>query len=242
MTFPLHRFEEFGELGAAEQAAVAALAAPPRRYARNQVIRREGGVASEFYLLIDGWVSSSVTLPSGGRQIMKFHLPGDALGTPSMSVARAAETLTALTPATVSAVSFDRFGTLLRDHPRVTAMFLLSCQRERVALMDWLTSVGRTLSEARLAALLIDLCERLQPLGLVKDDVFDMLVTQEQIGDALGLTAVHVNRTMRQLEEMGLIARDRHSLRLRDRAGLHRIAAAPKRALRTDLSWLPPAA
>lgn len=241
MTFSLHRFEEFGKLSPTELAAVAALGDAPRRYGRNEIIRSEGDVASDFYLLIDGWASSAVTLPGGGRQIMKFHLPGDALGTPSMSVARASETLTTITPAIISTVPFDRFGDLLREQPRVTALFLLSCQRERVALMDWLASVGRTLSEARLAALFLDLRERLQPLGLVEGDAFHLPLTQEQIGDALGLTSVHVNRMMRELEDQGLIARDRQRLHLRDRPALQRLSALPVRALRTDLDWLPPA-
>lgn len=239
--FPLHRFQEYGDLNDAELRAVAALADEPRRYARNQVIRSEGRVGDGFFLLFEGWAAASVSLPDGGRQILKVHLPGDALGTPSMSVALTAETLTALTPAVVCSVSFERFGRLVDAHPRVAAFFLLSVQRERVALMDQLASMGRTSAECRLAALLVDLIERLEPLGLVDGDRFTACLTQDEMGDVLGLTGVHINRTMRELEHRGLIARERQCITVLDRPGLVRLAARPQRDLRADLGWLPTA-
>lgn len=239
--FPLHRFQEYGGLNDAELRAVAALADEPRRYTRNQVIRSEGCAGDGFFLLFDGWAAASVSLPDGGRQILKVHLPGDALGTPSMSVALTAETLTALTPALVGSVSFKRFGRLLEAHPRVAAFFLLSVQRERVALMDQLASMGRTSAECRLAALLVDLMERLEPLGLVEDERFTACLTQDEMGDVLGLTGVHINRTMRELEHRRLIERRRHHIMVLDRPGLVRLAARPQRDLRTDLGWLPAA-
>ncbi|WP_170842052.1 Crp/Fnr family transcriptional regulator [Sphingomonas gellani] len=151
-----------------------------------------------------------------------------------------AEALTAITPVSVSAVSFDRFGSLLAQHPRVAAQFLLNVQRERVALMDQLSAMRRTSAQSRLAAFLTDLLERLGRLAAVKEDSFTMRLTQEQIGDVLGLTSVHVNRLLRDLEELGLIARDRQVVRILDRQALVRLAVRPHRTLRTDLPWLPP--
>lgn len=205
------------------------------------MIRSEGRTGDGFFLLLEGWAAASVCLPDGGRQILKVHLPGDALGASSMSVALTAETLTAITPAIVCSVSFERFGRLLEDHPRVAACFLLSAQRERVSLMDKLASIGRTSVECRLAALLVDLIERLEPLGLVEDDSFTACLTQDEIGDVLGLTGVHVNRTMRELEQRGLIERCRQRITVLDRPALVRLAARPRRDLRSDLDWLPAA-
>lgn len=240
--YPLHRHMEFGALTDSEREAVAGLADAPRKYARTETIRDEGSVATGYYFLIEGWATASVTLPDGGRQILKIHLPGDSLGTPSMSVSHAAETLTALTDTWVGAVPFERFGRLFTTHPRIAAFFLLSVQRERVSLMDQLASMGRTSSEARLAALLLDLADRLALIGAVENDSFRLMLTQEQIGDVLGLTSVHINRTVRELEQRGLIARKRQVVTILDRARLARLAARPGRRLRTDLAWLPPAA
>lgn len=237
--FSLHRFEEFGPLSVAEREAVMALGDAPCLHRRQSRIRDEDIVPSCFYLLVEGWVAAAHVFPDGSRQILTVHLPGDALGTPSMCMERTTEELTALTDVVVIPVPLARFGRLFDDHPRMAARFLLSVQCERVALMDQLASMGRTSSEARLAAFLLDLIERLEPLMVVKQDSFDMKMTQEQIGDLLGLTGVHVNRMFRSLYEQGLVARTGQRITLRNRQALSRLAARPPRRRLTRCSWLP---
>lgn len=239
VAFSLHRFEEFGALSATEREAVKRLGDTPCEHRRLARIRDEDVVPTCFYLLVEGWVAAAHILPDGSRQILKIHLPGDALGTPSMCMERTVEELTAITDTVVIPVPLARFGRLFDDHPRVAARFLLSVQCERVALMDQLASMGRTSSEARLAAFLIDLIERLESLGVVQQDSFEMKVTQEQIGDLLGLTAVHVNRMFRSLEEQQLVSRTGQRITLRDRRALGRLAARPPRRRLAHCDWLP---
>ncbi|MEG3093467.1 Crp/Fnr family transcriptional regulator [Sphingomonas sp. PB1R3] len=241
MAFPLHRFEEFGTLTSAEHQAITTLGDAPQAFKRHARIRGEDVLPTCFYLLVEGWVAAAQILPDGRRQILKIHLPGDALGTPSMCMARTVEDLTALTDVVVVPVSLKRFGTLFDTYPRIAARFLLSVQYERIALMDQLASMGRTSSEARLAAFLIDLFERLEPLGAVQGDSFDLKVTQEQMGDLLGLTSVHVNRMIRGLEKQGLISRSGHRMTLLSRQGLQQLAVRPVRQRIVDCSWLPKA-
>lgn len=237
--YSLYRFEEFGRLSPGELEALIKLSEKPYSVERGHVVRRQGDPAVSFFLLLKGWVLASTLLPNGSRQVLKVHLPGDVLGTPSMSSDSALETLTTVTPTVVSAMSLIGFGQLAEEHPRVAMRFLLSVQRERAALMDQRTSMGQTRAEARMAALLLDLAERLEPLDLVHDGTFDFLLTQEQIGDVLGLTSVHVNRTLRGLEKRGLIARTARRLSILARAELVKLAARPRRPPRTQLDWLP---
>ncbi|MFV0624537.1 Crp/Fnr family transcriptional regulator [Sphingomonas sp. ac-8] len=236
----MHRFSEFGDLTPFEIEAIKALGDALTSYPRQTIIRPEGVPATCFYLLLEGWAAASITLPRGGRQILKVHLPGDALGTPSMSVTHTVATISTVTAALIVTIPFERFGKLIQHHPRLAAYFLLSVQRERVSLMDQLTSMGRTSAESRLAAFLIDLLERLEPTGHVSDGTFVLPLIQEEIGDALGLTNVHVNRTMRELERCGLIARERQRLTIVDRAALAEVAARPTRLLCRNAAWLPP--
>ncbi len=235
---PLHRFQEFLPLTDADAEAVHALGEPPVTLPRHAVLRREGEVPRHVYLLIDGWVSSSVLLPGGERQIVKFHLSGDVLGSPSMCLAQAADTLTALTPVTISRVPLASFGGLFAASPRFAAAMFLSVQRERVALMDRLAAVGRTAAIARVAALLLDLEERLRAVRAGPEGTFDLPLTQEQIGDHVGLTAVHVNRVFRQMVEGGLIARERQRIVLLDPARLRLMSARQQRVLARDTDWL----
>lgn len=239
--FPLHRFQEFGPLNKNELEAINTLGLPPTSFSRHQIIRREGEKPAEVFLLLQGWVASCIILPDGGRQILKFHLPGDVLGSPSMSCEYTVETLTAVTNAVVVKVPLERLGRIFTDHPRIATFFLLSVQRERVALMDQLASMGRTSSESRLAALILDIYERLLPLGMVMDNSYEFPLTQELIGDFVGLTAVHVNRVMRVLTDRGLISRQGQRMTILNAGEMTHLAARPTRPFRTDLSWLPPA-
>ena len=114
-------------------------------------------------------------------------------------------------------------------------------QIERAALTDRLAALGRTSAKARVAAVLIDMRNRLRMMDKSITDSFVLGLTQEEIGDATGLTAVHVNRMLRQLEEEGLIARANGRITFNDERGLMRAANYVDRYEGLDLSWLPAA-
>jgi len=104
--------------------------------------------------------------------------------------------------------------------------------------MDTLVSVGRLTAMQRLCRLFLDLYDRLAVCGQVSDNVLPMLMTQEEVGDCLGLTAVHVNRTLKKLEKQGLIARQGQDLIL-DPASLRSIGHLPERRYVHDPAWMP---
>ncbi|HWV13399.1 MAG TPA: Crp/Fnr family transcriptional regulator [Sphingobium sp.] len=230
---------EFRAPSPAELEIFSSLAGPVQQIARNRTIRREGDAPQSVYMLLEGWVLSSMTLADGGRQILKVHLPGDILGTPSMALDKAAETLTALTPVKLRPISLSAFGGLFTRAPHMAALMFLSVQQERVMLMDRLCSIGRTSAECRLADFLVHLHSRLNVIQPGIGPRFEHPLTQEQIGDVIGLTAVHVNRVFRMLEEKKLILRDGHMIELLDIPALRKLSGVPSRTLAQDLSWLP---
>jgi CRP/FNR family transcriptional regulator len=222
--FPLQRLAEFGTPTTDELADLAAISGQPVSFGRQAVIRHQGETPDHVYLLIEGWVSSAVTLPSGERQIMNIHLPGDMMGMPSICLIEAADSLHALTPVVVRKVPVARLAQLFARSPTAAARLFLGSQRERVALMDRLVALGARPATGRVAALLVDLRDRLGQIGQVRDDEFVLRMTQDEIGDYLGLTAVHVNRTFRQLVERGLMTRRLQRFRLLDVAALKEMA------------------
>lgn len=240
-TLSLHRFEQFGSLSENEREAVLRLPGEAYTVRRGYSVIRENDESRGFYLLLSGWAAAWNVLPNGGRQIAKIHLPGEPLGTPSMAMKRSTENLLAITDVTIADVSLARFGELFEAHPRVGARFLLSVQQERIALMDRLAAIGRVGAEASTASFLLDIYERLEPLGLVEEGSFDLMVTQEQIADVLGLTPVHVNRVLASLTAQGLIERNGKRYRLPDVQLLSKMAARPERQPFPDQDWLPAA-
>lgn len=238
-TYPLTRFNEQASMTDAEAALLRGLGESAVLYRRQSVIRRERHPVDAIYLLIEGWATSAIRLPSGQRQIVKIHITGDMMGTPSMVLDTAADTLTAITDCRVAALSFPQLREMLRTHPRLGPLFYMSVQIERLALMDIVAALGKSSARERLVRLLLDLHDRLTKIGAVENGCFDMPLTQELLGDVLGLTAVHVNRTMRLLEREGLIARAGQRVVLSDLDRLRRMSPVPPRKIRFDPAWMP---
>ncbi len=239
MPYPIHRYQALASLTPTEEHTLRSLGDPEQHHARHDVLQREGQPIDGFHLLSAGWAISSIDLTNGKRSIQKLHLPGDMLGTPNMVLATAAYRLTAVTDLVTSFVPFDRFGALFRTAPRIAALFLMATQLERLMLMDTLAMVGTASSKERVARLLLDIHARLTPLGDVVDDGFHLPITQEVMSDLLGMTNVHMNRMLRELDREGVIERQGHRVRLNDIAALKGIAAMPFREPRFQPDWLP---
>ncbi len=240
MAYPLHRYRSFANLTSAEEQALLDLGDPPVVHQKGETFQREGETVQGFHLHISGWIISSVVLRSGDRLIQKVHLPGDMLGTPNAVLTKAADSLTAITEATTAFVPFARFGQLFVDLPRLAALFTIAVQMERLALLDMLAAANNASSSERLARLLLDLHQRLDAIGAVEADAFHIPLTQEQMGDLLGITPVHMNRTVRAFDKNGWIARHDHHVKLLDIAALRAISPLPLRCPAFEPSWLPP--
>lgn len=232
------RFSEFVSLTPSELAAMDAWAGSPAAFKRRSVIRPEGDEVRHLFILISGWVASSTTLRDGTRQFFKIHVPGDVLGAPSLASTTAVESLIAISDCQIRRIYIDRLGEVFEHHPRLGASLYLSANKERVALMDNLVSIGNLSAKQRLCRLLVDLYDRLAARGQVDESVLPMLMTQEEIGDYLGLTAVHVNRTVRELEQEGLITRQGSDLTI-DAANLRSVAQLQMREYVHEPAWLP---
>jgi CRP-like cAMP-binding protein len=235
------RLEHYLPLTGPDKAALARLEEHQRLYRRGMVIRRENERAPEFLIIRSGWSASYVLLQDGSRQILRLHLTGDLVGTSSAAFAHATESLMALTD--VRVCPFDRTALrhLFEAHPRIAALIFVIAQAERASLTDRLASLGRTSAKSRIAALLIDTLIRLRLRNPELGDAFPFPLTQEEIGDATGLTSVHVNRMMRALVEDGLIARSNSHLTIVDERRLSEIANYVNRHAAIDPSWVPPA-
>jgi CRP-like cAMP-binding protein len=225
-------------LTASERAALDRLEDQKRHVRRGCVIIAEGDASRDLFILQNGWLQSSVFLGNGGRQIMRINLPGDIVGLPALAFEEAPETVTALTDVTLCPFDRERLALLFTEHPRLMALLLTLIMAERTMLADRLASIGRTPARARVAALLCDIFARMRIVE-PESQVIHVPLTQEEIGDATGLTAVHVNRMIRGLVEEGIIERSGNSLRLLDEARLADEANFVNRAT-LSTGWLPP--
>ncbi|UUL82132.1 Crp/Fnr family transcriptional regulator [Sphingomonas qomolangmaensis] len=219
--------------------ALARLEERNRTLKRGSVLRRSSDSGNELFVLRKGCMMTYVILGDGARQILRFHFPGDMLGLSSILYEEAPETICALSECVVCPFEKSGLSELVETHPRLAAMILVYGQIERIALTDRLAALGRTSAKARVGSLLLELRNRLRAADREIGDSFALGLTQEEIGDATGLTAVHVNRMLRQLEEEGMIARTGGRVTIRDEIALTAASNYVDRHRGLDLAWLP---
>lgn len=236
---PDTRLAAFAVLDEDEKRTIRDLAGPAIAIAAGGAIGVEEQAAAALYVLHAGWAASVMPLSDGRCQIVKVHLAGDLMGVPDLPYERPVEQLTALTAVEVGRIPREALGVLFAAHPRIAALMFLAAQQEQVFLMERLASIGRTEAPARVAALLLHLHERLSAqLGATSRRI-DVPLSQQQLGDVLGLSEVHVNRVLQQMAREGLIRRDKRQFEILKPAALHALSGLPKRVLRRDHGWLP---
>lgn len=224
----------------AERDALRWLERRERSYPAGAVLIREGEPAGELLIVSSGWLHGSISPAPGVRQILRFYFRGDITATFSIAWGHSAATLTAVSNCTVFTVEREAFGRLFQDHPRLGALLYAVSASEEVAMADRLTSVGRTNGITRVATLLLDIRSRLLVTGEVDEATFELPLTQQELGDAVGLTKAHVNRTLKSLEETGLLERQGRLIRINDVKALAQMVEFKDRHRHVATEWLPP--
>ncbi|MFS0771999.1 Crp/Fnr family transcriptional regulator [Sphingomonas sp. 1P08PE] len=233
------RLAHYLPLTAAEVAALEDMQGSRRRLLAGETLIEAGGPIDALFVVQQGWLHSSTRPVIGGRQILRFHYPGDLIGTSSIAWSRASATLTAVSDGIVTEVPKAKLGELLADQGRLAGLLYAVAAAENVALSDRLTSVGRMNAIQRLATLLLDMLARLRVTAGGVVDSFDLPLTQTDLGDALGLTKVHVNRTVREMETRGMISRAGRRIRILDEAALVAFTGFVDRHAEIATDWLP---
>ena len=233
------RFSHYVRLSAGEEAALARLEEQERPFRRGAVLISENESPRELAVIRAGWLHSSAVLGNGSRQIMRLHFKGDIIGLPLLAFRDSPETITAVTDGSLAPFGRERLASLIADQPRLAALLLALAVAGRVSLADRLASIGRTSARARVASFLCEIYRRMRALGLAAGAEMQVPLTQEEIGDATGLTAVHVNRMMRGLADDGVIERSGSHLKVLDEARLCAEANFIDR-LGLETGWLPP--
>jgi CRP-like cAMP-binding protein len=173
---------------------------------RRQAVITEGTKNRAVYFVLDGFLIRYRILRDGQRQIVNMVLPGDFAGVPSSLLLDALYTIKALTDATIAVLPLDRLVALFETQPRLAAKLFWSFSSETAVLAEHLIVVGRRTAHERIAHFLLELLTRLQMVGLADECSYDLPLSQDVIGDALGLSLAYVNRVLRRLADDGLVS------------------------------------
>jgi CRP-like cAMP-binding protein len=184
---------------------IGALPITVKDYPEERAVVRDGERATESCLIIDGFCARSKTIADGRRQILSLHIPGEIPDLMSLFLHVMDHDLSTLTPCRLGFIHHEALRKLHRRRPNVAEIFWRDTLIDAAMFREWIVNVGQRPAPARLAHVIVELRERLKVIGRVAGDRFDMPLTQEQIGEALGVTAVHANRVIKQLRQDGIV-------------------------------------
>jgi len=203
-------------LGAEDRQAVLDLPYKRRLLEAQSYLVREGDVPDRCAVIISGYAFRHKLTGNGARQILSLHIPGEAVDFQNMFLDEADHNVQMLTRGEVAEIPRQALEELTLNRCEVGRAILLTTLVEASIFREWTLNIGRRDARTRIAHLLCEFAFRLNAHGLSAPSNYELPMTQEQLADATGLTAVHVNRVLKALVGDGLIERDRRVIRFPD--------------------------
>jgi CRP-like cAMP-binding protein len=220
----LAKLRQRDEISLQEEEAIRGSVSEIREVPGDRVFIRAGEELSVSILLIEGWMARAKDLRGGKRQISELHVSGDFADLHSFTLKRLDHDVLTLTPCTVAVVPHERLRAITERHPHLTRVYWFMTNVDAAIHRERALSLGQRLAVSRAAHLFCELYVRLEIIGRVADGGYDFPLTQEELGECLGLTSVHVNRTLQELRRRNLIRLEERRLTILDRAALEAVA------------------
>lgn len=190
----------------------------------HQDIAWEGHRPTNSTILLDGLMCRYAAMRDGRRQILSFLLPGDFCDLSGFVDGGMDHAVGTLGPCTVAAIEHDALQRLINSSPSIRNALWRETLREAAIYRAWISSIGRRSAYERLAHLFCEIAVRLESVGMKRRAGYDFMVTQVDLGDALGLSVVHVNRMLQQLRYENLITYRGNTFAIHDWGRLTEIA------------------
>lgn len=196
--------------------------------AANEDFVTEGKDFRSSYILRSGWAYRYRILSTGRRQIIGFILPGDFVGLNINFRRTATYSVATRTPCSLALVEPLRILEIHQKYPILASALSWITVREYSILSEQVVRLGRRTAYERMAHLFLELYHRLSLVGLAGSDEFRMPISYADLSDCLGISEVHVHRTLRRLTGEGLVSRQDRQLCLMDTDRLEEIADNPE--------------
>jgi len=216
----IRKLESIADLSAEDKEALLALPMTVRHFAADQDIVRDKDRPSQCCLILEGFVCRYKLLDGGKRQIMSFHTPGDFPDLQSLHLKVMDHSVGTLVPSKLAFVPHGSLRELLRRRPVLNDALWRDTLIDAAIFREWMVGLGRREAYARIAHLMCEMLVRFKAVGLTTDHAYELPLTQAELGDALGLSTVHVNRVLQELRGQGLIVLKARNLIIQDWEGL----------------------
>jgi CRP-like cAMP-binding protein len=208
--------DSIGSLSPEEIGALLGIIGASRQVLRNHDIVKAGSSPDSVTLILSGFSCRYKLLPDGGRQIHSFHIPGDVPDLPSFVIGFTDHAVGALSTCEVAIIRHHELRKLSEAFPNLALVLWRNTMIDFAIMCEWLSGIGRRDARTRTAHLICEQYYLKRAVGMANNHVLPFPVTQAELGDALGLSTVHVNRTMKGLAREKLISYRNHSIAILD--------------------------
>lgn len=192
-------------ISADEEAAIRLAISEVRKVRADVTVVQHGQELGECMLLLDGWMARTKDMSDGQQQISELQFCGDFVDLHGLTLKRLDHNVTSLTPCKVAVVPHQNFRQLLGRHPHLARVYWTMTNIDAAIHREWTASLGRRPALSRMAHLFCEIYERLRIVGQTHGNKYDFPLTQQELAECLGLTSVHINRTLQELRKRGLI-------------------------------------
>lgn len=220
----IRKLEGFGPLSDQDRAILKSVSAGGHLIGPRVDLIREGDAPDGVILIMEGIACRQKHRANGARQITAYLVPGDACDLDVALLSRMDHTITTLSACRVVRLPLDVVKRLMEEHPAIARSLRMSTLVDEATLREWLVNVGCRSAIERIAHLFCELLLRLQVVGFASEDTYEFPVTQLDLADTVGLSNVHVNRSLQELRRQGVIELKGRTLRILDRQRLKSIA------------------
>ncbi|MES2846459.1 MAG: Crp/Fnr family transcriptional regulator [Pseudomonadota bacterium] len=196
-----------------------------RKFAVGADMIHQGQTDQSAYVLASGWACSYKLLRGGTRQIVDFQIPGDFLGLRSVLFRTSDHNVEPVTPIHASEVMQRDLLDVFSQTPRLATAILWAASRDEAMVVEHLVDLGRRSATERTAHFLLELGARLRLVGMADRTGYACPLSQYLLADALGLSAIHVNRVLRELREEGLMTFQKGRVTFDDYEALAKLSA-----------------
>lgn len=189
----------------------------------DTVIARHGATLDVSTILLSGIAARQIEMLDGRRQMTELHVAGDFLDLHSFTLKHLDHDLVALSDCTLALVPHAHLQEITEKYPHLTRVYWFNTNLDACIHRQWVVSLARRSALARMAHLFCELYIRLDIVGLVRGGTYDLPLTQDELAETLGLTSVHVNRTLQELRRTGYVNFDRKVVSVCDFAALKEV-------------------
>lgn len=193
------------DISAEEEAAIRGAMVEVREADADTTVVRNGVELHESLLLLDGWMARTTSMASGQQHISELQFCGDFVDLHGFTLKRLDHNIMAITACRYAVFPHQKLRAMLEKHPHLTRVYWLMTNIDAAIHREWTVSLGRRSAAGRMAHLFCEILARLKIVGQADNDSYDFPLTQQELGDCLGLTSVHVNRTLQSLRRQDLI-------------------------------------